>query len=76
MALVIPIMMIFRSNGYQTCDINEYNILLVVTGLVMNGDKQDEDIPGGLVRLQAVRTLCQMNPSQALNVRTLCVSPH
>ncbi|KAG0711639.1 Integrator complex subunit 2 [Chionoecetes opilio] len=45
----------------------------VVTGLVMNGDKQDEDVPGGLLRLQAVRTLCQMNPSQALNVRTLCV---
>ncbi|XP_063858155.1 integrator complex subunit 2-like isoform X1 [Scylla paramamosain] len=45
----------------------------VVTGLVMNGDKQDEDVPGGMLRLQAVRTLCQMNPSQALNVRTLCV---
>ncbi|MPC16880.1 Integrator complex subunit 2 [Portunus trituberculatus] len=46
---------------------------VVVTGLVMNGDKQDEDVPGGMLRLQAVRTLCQMNPSQALNVRTLCV---
>nr|XP_027231591.1 integrator complex subunit 2-like [Penaeus vannamei] len=45
----------------------------VVTGLVMSGDKQDEDTPGGLLRLQAVRTLCQMNPSQALNVRALCV---
>ncbi|KAK4288012.1 hypothetical protein Pmani_030992 [Petrolisthes manimaculis] len=45
----------------------------VVTGLVLNGDKQDEDSPGGLLRLQAVRTLCQMNPSQALNVRALCV---
>ncbi|XP_071540671.1 integrator complex subunit 2 isoform X2 [Panulirus ornatus] len=45
----------------------------VVTGLVMSGDKQDEDSPGGLLRLQAVRTLCQMNPSQALNVRALCV---
>lgn len=40
----------------------------------MNGDKQDEDSPGGLLRMQAVRTLCQMNPSQALNVRALCVS--
>lgn len=40
----------------------------------MSGDKQDEDTPGGLLRLQAVRTLCQMNPSQALNVRALCVS--
>ncbi|XP_045601514.2 integrator complex subunit 2 isoform X1 [Procambarus clarkii] len=45
----------------------------VVTGLVMTGDKQDEDSPGGLLRLQAVRILCQMNPSQALNVRALCV---
>ncbi|XP_053643818.1 integrator complex subunit 2 isoform X2 [Cherax quadricarinatus] len=45
----------------------------VVTGLVMTGDKQDEDSPGGLLRLQAVRKLCQMNPSQALNVRALCV---
>lgn len=53
---------------------SEHFVSLVVTGLVMNGDKQDEDTPGGLVRLQAVRTLCQMNPSQALNVRTLCVS--
>ncbi|XP_068239156.1 integrator complex subunit 2 isoform X2 [Palaemon carinicauda] len=44
-----------------------------VTGLVMAGDKQDEDSPSGLLRLQAVRTLCQMNPSQALNVRALCV---
>ena len=44
-----------------------------MTGLVLNGDKQDEDVPGGMLRLQAVRTLCQMNPSQALNVRTLCV---
>ena len=49
-------------------------LLLVVTGLVMAGDKQDEDSPSGLLRLQAVRTLCQMNPSQALNVRALCVS--
>lgn len=40
----------------------------------MTGDKQDEDSPGGLLRLQAVRILCQMNPSQALNVRALCVS--
>ncbi|KAG7159541.1 Integrator complex subunit 2-like, partial [Homarus americanus] len=45
----------------------------VVTGLVMTGDKQDEDSQGGLLRLQAVRTLCQMNPNQALNVRALCV---
>ncbi|XP_076045426.1 integrator complex subunit 2 [Oratosquilla oratoria] len=45
----------------------------VVTGLVQNGEKQDEDSPGGLVRLQSVRMLCQMNPSQALNVRAMCV---
>ncbi|KAK7076638.1 Integrator complex subunit 2, partial [Halocaridina rubra] len=45
----------------------------VVMGLVMAGDKQDEDSSSGLLRLQAVRTLCQMNPSQSLNVRALCV---
>ena len=39
----------------------------------MNGEKQDEESAGGLVRLQAVRLLSQMNPSQALNVRALCV---
>ncbi|CAL4223863.1 unnamed protein product, partial [Meganyctiphanes norvegica] len=45
----------------------------VVTGLVMGGEKQDEDSPAGQTRLQAVRILCQMNPKQALNVRWLCV---
>lgn len=45
----------------------------VVTGLVMGGEKQDEDSPAGQTRLQAVRMLCQMNPKQALNVRWLCV---
>ena len=45
----------------------------VVTGLVMNGEKQDEETQAGLIRLQAVRLLCQMNPRQALNVRALCI---
>lgn len=65
--------------GFKTCYFILYVLIFfhfcaVVTGLVMSGDKQDEDTPGGLLRLQAVRTLCQMNPSQALNVRALCVS--
>ncbi|RXG68957.1 Integrator complex subunit 2 [Armadillidium vulgare] len=45
----------------------------VVMGLIMNGEKQDEESQGGLIRMQAVRLLCQMNPSQALYVRSLCV---
>lgn len=42
----------------------------VVTSLITNGD---EDSPEGRLRLQALFALCDMNPGQALSIRTLCV---
>ncbi|XP_062559708.1 integrator complex subunit 2 isoform X1 [Armigeres subalbatus] len=42
----------------------------VVTTLITNGD---EDTPEGKLRLTALYELCEMNPSQALTTRTICV---
>ncbi|CAL1297098.1 unnamed protein product [Larinioides sclopetarius] len=41
----------------------------VCTTLITNGDKQDEDSPSGKMRIQALRTLCQMNKAEILSVR-------
>ena len=45
----------------------------VVSHLVINGEKQDEESVGGQKRVEALRQLLKMNPSEALTVRTLCV---
>ncbi|XP_069040691.1 integrator complex subunit 2 isoform X2 [Lepisosteus oculatus] len=42
-------------------------------GLIKNGERQDEESAGGRRRTQALRQLCQMNPSQALNIRAMVV---
>ena len=47
---------------------------LVVSHLVINGEKQDEESVGGQKRVEALRQLLKMNPSEALTVRSLCVS--
>ena len=47
---------------------------LVVSNLVINGEKQDEESVGGQKRVEALRQLLKMNPSEALTVRSLCVS--
>lgn len=48
--------------------------LAVCRGLIKNGERQDEESVGGRRRTEALRQLCQMNPSQALNVRAMVVS--
>lgn len=48
--------------------------LVVCRGLIKNGERQDEESVGGRRRTEALRQLCQMNPSQALNVRAMVVS--
>ncbi|XP_068600620.1 integrator complex subunit 2 [Brachionichthys hirsutus] len=45
----------------------------VCRGLIKNGERQDEESAGGRRRTEALRQLCQMNPSQALNVRAMVV---
>uniref|UniRef100_A0A8C4SC60 Integrator complex subunit 2 n=2 Tax=Erpetoichthys calabaricus TaxID=27687 RepID=A0A8C4SC60_ERPCA len=45
----------------------------VCRGLIKNGERQDEESPGGRRRTEALRQLCRMNPSQALNVRAMVV---
>ncbi|XP_075875995.1 integrator complex subunit 2 [Nelusetta ayraudi] len=45
----------------------------VCRGLIKNGERQDEESVGGRRRTEALRQLCQMNPSQALNVRAMAV---
>ena len=47
---------------------------LVVSHLVINGEKQDEESVGGQKRVEALRQLLKMNPSEALTVRSLRVS--
>ena len=42
----------------------------VVTALIVNSD---EDTPEGKLRLRALNGLCELNPSQALSTRALCV---
>ena len=46
----------------------------VCRGLIKNGERQDEESMGGRRRTEALRQLCQMNPSQALNIRAMVVS--
>ena len=48
--------------------------LAVCRGLIKNGERQDEESVGGRRRTEALRQLCQMNPSQALNIRAMVVS--
>ncbi|KAM9729302.1 integrator complex subunit 2 isoform 2-T3 [Menidia menidia] len=45
----------------------------VCRGLIKNGERQDEESMGGRRRTEALRQLCQMNPSQALNIRAMAV---
>uniref|UniRef100_A0A674N1G6 Integrator complex subunit 2 n=1 Tax=Takifugu rubripes TaxID=31033 RepID=A0A674N1G6_TAKRU len=45
----------------------------VCRGLIKNGERQDEESVGGRRRTEALRRLCQMNPSQALNIRAMVV---
>ncbi|XP_021962074.1 integrator complex subunit 2 isoform X2 [Folsomia candida] len=41
--------------------------------LISNGDKCEEDTEGGLIRLDAMKMLCKMNPKQSLLIRSRCV---
>ncbi|XP_062870310.1 integrator complex subunit 2 isoform X2 [Trichomycterus rosablanca] len=45
----------------------------VCHGLIKNGERQDEESVSGRRRTVALRQLCQMNPSQALNIRAMVV---
>lgn len=45
----------------------------VCRGLIKNGERQDEESAGGRRRTEALRQLCKMNPTQALNVRAMVV---
>ncbi|GLD47162.1 integrator complex subunit 2 isoform X1, partial [Lates japonicus] len=45
----------------------------VCRGLIKNGERQDEESVGGRRRTEALRQLCLMNPSQALNIRAMVV---
>uniref|UniRef100_A0AAY4CIZ7 Integrator complex subunit 2 n=1 Tax=Denticeps clupeoides TaxID=299321 RepID=A0AAY4CIZ7_9TELE len=45
----------------------------VCRGLIKSGERQDEESAGGRRRTEALRQLCQMNPSQALNIRAMVV---
>lgn len=48
----------------------QFILRLVVTALISNGDEETAE---GKLRLNALIALCEMNPGQALSVRTLCV---
>ena len=50
------------------------SFVTVCRGLIKNGERQDEESVGGRRRTEALRQLCQMNPSQALNIRAMAVS--
>lgn len=45
----------------------------VCESLVSKGEKQDEESVSGRKRMELIQTLCEMNPSEALFVRSLCV---
>lgn len=45
----------------------------VCTTLIVAGEKQDEETPGGVIRMRALRMLSQMNPTQALAIRSKAV---
>jgi len=48
--------------------------LAVCQNLVSTGEKQDEETTTGRKRMELLQTLCDMNPTEALFVRSLCVS--
>lgn len=50
------------------------SVFAVCRGLIKNGERQDEESMGGRRRTEALRQLCQMNPSQSLNIRAMVVS--
>jgi integrator complex subunit 2 len=41
--------------------------------LISNGEKCEEESDGGLIRLEALKMLCKMNPRQNLLIRSRCV---
>ncbi|CAG7720553.1 unnamed protein product [Allacma fusca] len=41
--------------------------------LISNGEKCEEETEGGLVRLEALKLLCKMNPRNSLLIRSRCV---
>ncbi|KAL4223618.1 Integrator complex subunit 2 [Mactra antiquata] len=45
----------------------------VCFNLVSKGEKQDEESVSGRKRMALIKTLCEMNPSEAVYVRSLCV---
>lgn len=45
----------------------------VCQSLVSKGEKQDEETIGGRKRMDLIQTLCEMNPCEALFVRSVCV---
>ncbi|XP_058267637.1 integrator complex subunit 2 isoform X1 [Hemibagrus wyckioides] len=45
----------------------------VCRGLIKSGERQDEENVAGRHRTEALRQLCQMNPSQAFNIRAMVV---
>lgn len=47
---------------------------LVCTALITNGEKQEEESTSNRIRMQTLSMLCQMNPLQALSIRSKCVS--
>lgn len=44
------------------------------TALITNGEKQEEESLSNRIRMQTLSMLCQMNPLQALSIRSKCVS--
>ncbi|KAH9503168.1 Integrator complex subunit 2 [Bulinus truncatus] len=46
--------------------------MAVCNSLISRGEKQEEDSPGGLRRLELLRMLCLINPKAALVVRNYC----
>jgi hypothetical protein len=46
----------------------------VCQSLVSRGEKQDEETISGRKRMDLIHTLCDMNPCEALFVRSICVS--
>ncbi|XP_026287192.1 integrator complex subunit 2 [Frankliniella occidentalis] len=45
----------------------------VCTALITNGEKQEEESLSNRIRMQTLSMLCQMNPLQALSIRSKCV---
>ncbi|CAL1529921.1 unnamed protein product [Lymnaea stagnalis] len=51
---------------------NPETFLEVCNSLIARGEKQEEDSPGGMRRLELLRMLCLVNPNAALTVRNYC----